>query len=89
MTFYYRVEGKVQGVAFRYHTRSEALRLGISGSVRNLSDGSVEIYADADSESISKFESYLKSSPGFSEVHKIEKKEVEAKVNGIDFLVIY
>ena len=89
MAIYYRVEGIVQGVAFRYHTRSEALRLGISGSVRNRSDGSVEIYADSDSESIKSFESYLKSSPGHSEVKKIEKKEVEAEINRNDFLIIY
>ncbi len=89
MHFYYRVEGIVQGVAFRYHTRKEALRLGISGSVRNLSDGSVEIHAESDSESIIKFESYLKSSPGFSEVQKIDKKEVESEINLNDFIIIY
>jgi len=88
MAFCYRVEGIVQGVAFRYHTRKEALRLGIHGSVRNLSDGSVEIFTDSDSGSISRFESYLKSSPGRSEVQKIEKKEVETEINWNDFLII-
>jgi acylphosphatase len=36
------VEGRVQRVAFRYNTRREAIRLGLSGWVRNLSDGRVE-----------------------------------------------
>ncbi len=89
MAFYYRVEGIVQGVAFRYHTKMEARRLGITGSVMNLPDGSVEIYADSNSESIVKFESYLKSSPGHSEVQKIEKKVVEIKFKQKEFIIIY
>ena len=37
-----RIRGRVQGVNFRYYTRQEALRLGVCGWVRNMSDGSVE-----------------------------------------------
>ena len=36
------VHGLVQGVWFRASTKDEADRLGVSGWVRNLSDGSVE-----------------------------------------------
>lgn len=36
------VEGRVQGVFFRAYTRDEAVRLGLSGWVRNRPDGSVE-----------------------------------------------
>ena len=35
------VQGRVQGVAFRYHTQREAGRLGVHGWVRNEPDGSV------------------------------------------------
>jgi len=76
MTLCYRVEGKVQGVAFRYHTSVEAKRLGITGSVRNMTDGSVEIYASSDREILSKFENFLNESPGHSIVEKIEMSEV-------------
>lgn len=37
-----RIEGKVQGVWYRAWTEREALSLGLSGHVRNMSDGSVE-----------------------------------------------
>jgi acylphosphatase len=36
------VTGRVQGVFFRAFTRDEAVRLGLSGWVRNRADGSVE-----------------------------------------------
>jgi acylphosphatase len=39
------VHGVVQGVGFRYHTRQVAQNLGVTGFVRNQSDGTVEIVA--------------------------------------------
>jgi acylphosphatase len=39
------VHGRVQGVFFRESTRREALRLGVGGWVRNLPDGTVEVFA--------------------------------------------
>lgn len=39
------VKGSVQGVGFRSLTRYYAQGLGLTGTVRNLPDGSVEIYA--------------------------------------------
>lgn len=39
------VSGSVQGVGFRYFTQRAAGRLGLSGFVRNLRDGRVEVFA--------------------------------------------
>ena len=41
-----RVSGRVQGVGFRWWTRSRALELGLVGSARNLPDGRVAVVAE-------------------------------------------
>ncbi|WP_028661768.1 acylphosphatase [Saccharomonospora saliphila] len=40
------VHGMVQGVGFRWWTRSKALELGLVGSASNLADGRVEVIAE-------------------------------------------
>ncbi|MBB6374976.1 acylphosphatase [Pseudonocardia eucalypti] len=40
------VHGRVQGVGFRWWTRSRALELGLVGSASNLRDGRVEVIAE-------------------------------------------
>lgn len=40
------VHGRVQGVGFRWWTRSRALELGLVGKASNLVDGRVEIVAE-------------------------------------------
>ncbi len=42
------VQGKVQGVFFRASTKDKADGLGLSGFVRNNSDGTVEVIAEGD-----------------------------------------
>ena len=46
------VDGRVQGVCFRMATKEEAVRLGLTGWVRNLRDGRVEIVAEGDQAAI-------------------------------------
>ena len=46
------VKGRVQGVAFRHHTKMKAKEIGIYGSVENQSDGSVKIIATSSKEKI-------------------------------------
>lgn len=64
------VKGRVQGVGFRYSTLREARRLGISGFVRNMPDGSVYIEAEASEEVLKIFIKWCEQGPGFvSSVH--------------------
>jgi acylphosphatase len=42
------IDGVVQGVSFRYYTQHEATLLGLTGWVRNLRDGRVELVAEGE-----------------------------------------
>jgi len=46
------VSGRVQGVFFRANTKKKANQLGLTGRVRNLSDGRVEIVLEGDKDKI-------------------------------------
>jgi acylphosphatase len=49
------VDGIVQGVGYRYNVKHIAVRYKLKGYVKNLDDGRVEIVAEGDEESLSKF----------------------------------
>ncbi|WP_025728536.1 acylphosphatase [Atopobacter phocae] len=57
------VKGQVQGVGFRYMTKERADRLNIKGTVKNLIDGSVEIFAVGRTKDIEHFINIVKQSP--------------------------
>ena len=42
------VHGRVQGVSFRYYTQKRAQELGLTGYVRNVWDGTVEVVAEGE-----------------------------------------
>ena len=53
LVIHLRIEGKVQGVGFRNWTAREARRRGLSGFVRNRSEGSVEAVFSGDADAVS------------------------------------
>jgi acylphosphatase len=70
------VYGKVQGVGFRYSTLQKANELGITGFVKNRSDGSVYIEADGEPETIDKFVIWCKQGPSWSRVDDIKVVDI-------------
>src|SRR4051794_38972390 len=66
------ITGKVQGVGFRYATRSEALSLGATGWVRNTEDGRVEVLAQGSADVIDAFTQWLADGPPASRVTAVE-----------------
>jgi len=57
------VQGRVQGVGFRYMTKIVADQLGVTGTVKNEEDGSVTIEAAGEEETIDQFIKEVKQSP--------------------------
>ncbi|PQB90795.1 acylphosphatase, partial [Enterococcus faecium] len=56
------VQGRVQGVGFRYMTKMVADQLGVTGTVKNEDDGSVTIEAIGNDDIIQKFIEEVKKS---------------------------
>ncbi len=65
------VTGRVQGVGFRWSTRHEARRVGVTGWVRNRSDGSVELHAEGDQAAVDGLIEWLRSGPPHSRVDEV------------------
>ena len=70
--FHAIVHGRVQGVSFRYHTRAAASTLGLSGWVRNLPNGTVEVLAQGDEGDLRDLLRWLEGGPPTSRVDKLD-----------------
>ena len=65
------ISGRVQHVGFRYWTLEQAERLGLTGSVENLFDGSVEVYFQGLPENVKDMKEKLKRGPSMALVRQI------------------
>jgi acylphosphatase len=65
------VLGMVQGVGFRWFTAREAQGLGLSGFVRNLGDGSVEVEAEGERGIVEELIKRLKVGPQSADVQDL------------------
>ena len=68
------IRGKVQGVFFRKCTHEEAFRLGLSGTVENLNDGSVQVHVQGDVVQVEKLLQWCRTGPPRAVVSSLETK---------------
>lgn len=73
-----RVAGRVQGVGFRWHVRREALRYRVSGWVRNLPDGDVEVAAEGRGDDLEALIEAVRRGPSGSRVDRLDRTELES-----------
>ena len=66
------ISGFVQGVGFRQFVKKNALRIGLKGYVRNLSDGRVEAIFQGEKDSIEEIIKICRKGPFLSEVKDID-----------------
>ncbi len=66
------LEGRVQGVGFRYYAARQAQALGVGGFVRNLPDGRVEAEAEGVASAVETFLQRLSRGPMGSAVRRVE-----------------
>jgi acylphosphatase len=76
-TRHYIVAGRVQGVGYRWFTVDAARREGLSGHVRNLPDGRVEVTAEGDIASLDRFAAALWRGPSRARVEHVQVTDTE------------
>lgn len=65
------VNGRVQGVGFRYWALREARFLGVTGWVRNLPNGAVEVTAEGSRDSLYNLLASLRRGPSYADVESV------------------
>jgi len=81
----YVIGGRVQGVGFRWFTHDVAAREGVHGWVRNLADGSVEVFLEGESESVERVEARLRRGPAAARVEHVTIEEQAPTGRGAGF----
>lgn len=73
---HYYISGQVQGVFYRASTYEAAQSLKLTGWVKNLFDGRVEVLACGNKEQLAKLKAWLEKGPPLARVDKVEVTEI-------------
>lgn len=63
MIIHFLIQGRVQGVGFRWFVQREASEIGLHGWVRNTEDGDVEVVAAGETQDLTELRASLKRGP--------------------------
>ena len=83
------VKGRVQGVYFRAFVWTEAHKLGLTGYVKNISDGRVEVLAEGSEEKLKVLVAKLHEGPSASSVEVVDYEFKEAEGGFSSFEINY
>ena len=72
------ISGRVQGVGFRMAARDEAMRLGLTGWVGNLPNGSVETVAEGGANKLDRFVAWCRTGPPLARVRDLTVERGDA-----------
>ncbi|MGH8643352.1 MAG: acylphosphatase [Gammaproteobacteria bacterium] len=81
------VSGRVQGVYFRAHTQQRAERLKLTGWVRNLRDGRVEVLACGDDAAVTALQEWLWQGPELARVSAVSSESAVIELHS-DFRIL-
>ncbi len=81
------VQGRVQGVGYRYWLREQAVQMGLTGWVRNLPDGTVEVEAEGTDDELFEFEQVLWRGPALSRVDNVACSRPNGERNFARFMI--
>ena len=75
--YYIIVDGRVQGVGFRFFFTMNARTLDLTGWVRNMDNGMVEMEVQGEESSIEKFIRNIKKGNKFIRVDELSQKKIK------------
>lgn len=75
--YYGRAVGRVQGVGFRFFVQQSASRLGLTGWVRNMDDGSVTMEIQGEEAPVAELERRIRKGRGFIRLDGLTLEERE------------
>lgn len=81
------IYGRVQGVFYRATTCDEARRLGLTGWVRNCSDGSVELIAEGPEQKLIRLREWCRQGPPAAKVERLEESWSTASGEFADYSI--
>jgi acylphosphatase len=82
------VAGRVQGVWYRASAARKASELGLTGWVRNLPDGRVELVAEGDAEAVDALLSWCRRGPPLARVAGLDIREMAVTGEFAEFAVL-
>lgn len=74
---HFLIYGNVQGVGYRVATEHQAKSLELTGWVRNLPDGCVEILAQGDDKALQTLQDWLAQGPRFAAVQTVTMQNLD------------
>jgi acylphosphatase len=83
------ISGKVQGVFFRAETQRAALRIGVTGWVRNLADGTVQALFEGSQEKLDRIIEWCRTGPPRSRVADVHVSWEDEPRGFTDFTIRY
>ncbi|MFW6151877.1 MAG: acylphosphatase [Verrucomicrobiota bacterium] len=86
---HFLISGKVQGVCFRMDTRDKAEQLGLTGWVRNRSDGKVEVMAEGWQNDLKEFRKWCGKGPAMAYVTGVDEEYSHATGEFDGFRIVY
>jgi acylphosphatase len=79
MVLHFLIQGRVQGVGFRWFVHREASELDLRGWVRNTEDGDVEVVASGPVEDLAELRESLRRGPRGARVDRLLEHHLEEK----------
>ena len=79
MVLHFLIQGRVQGVGFRWFVHREASELDLRGWVRNTEDGDVEVVASGSAEDLAELRTSLRRGPRGSRVDRLIEHSLDDK----------